>query len=346
MSSLKDTLINNFIKNHDLASLVYLLNSNIIFIYQRKLIIRKILSDRNFILGVNGNMHIPINKYTRIFLTNYNMLINFNNIAVKNYVENMLHCGVFNEYDRSFLLYMLYKLLYLNVIDHSRYLYTINNEYVINVNNNDSTVYLYKEFFYTSDVAKIIGYLRIVEFSFNEDDYIQSWKNSLVNPHIDRRDNIITCKYGINADDGLLLEFIYRHRDVIKIIKLMDDYSFTIYDSFKNYIESHISGNIFKYNNNYHVGNFIKFYRMIRLENFDNITDDIILKNPYISSARENLNKILPFLEGDEDKIIETYNEVVIDGNVVRQNIYRGYNINIFSTFRIDEWVQEIKNLK
>ena len=150
-------IIDNLINNNNIDKLFQLLESNISTNNNKKIINLKILTNSSLIIKLTENNNL-LEKYIykNELLIIYNLLTDFNKLKLNNYVKNITSYNNFDDNDSSFLLYILY-----------------NN--VINYNKNINEVYIFDNFGDTCDIQKLFGFLKILEFNLDINDYIKFW---------------------------------------------------------------------------------------------------------------------------------------------------------------------------
>lgn len=359
---LRDISLKYLIDTGETRKLLSILNTDKINNNQRNIIIGKMLSDNTLIKNaVNKYYNLLDNfKYKDDIVTLYNLINNLSvsgyleSFMTKNYINNM---SSFNENDSSFLWFVLNLALHKDIIkyENRHFIMRLGSDHKIfneNINENDPND-VYFKFTKTTDVQKMIGLMRVSELNLNKNNYLKSWDNSLnfrCYLNAGEKEHI----YG-DDENSLIFEYRYHFVDRIKVVKLFKDYSFYIYnrwgfiyyfDERINRMESYEYGNVFKYEDKYYIDKYTKSYRIINGidDLYDNITDELLLDNPYIDSASRHLNEVLPFMRDKKEEIDCSYEAKIINGKYVKNNVFK--NEMNFTMDDINMIHDEISNLE
>jgi len=315
MSNLKNIVLDNLIENKDSRKLLYLYNSNSITNNQKNIIRLKLLTDKFLIINAVENNGDLLNnfKYKNSILVLYGVINDYNN-KIKTYVDDMINANNFNENDEAFIWFILYKIIHGNIIkfiiNEKTTFRSLEDDNIFGVN------YICVKFSRVSNLQRLVGFLRVVEFDINIDDYTKSLSNS---------EPFNINNYTIN-ENYILFKCDTVFDDTSKVIELHKDYNFLIYSEYNitsyDMVRVDVNGNLFKFDDKYYIGAYNKSFRVIKTKNYYNINSLIREENPYIESASRNLNDILPFITGQVPEVSESYNGIIIDGKYIKTNNY------------------------
>ena len=203
--------------------------------------------------------------------------------------------------------------------------------------------YIYYQFHEEGILKKFIGFLRVIDFGLNIDEYLKSWTDNFkltINHTVTFNKNEKTFKIVFSSE--------YNNNTYITSIHLDKECNFEFNSACSiggvdyKYV-SILSGNIFKYDGNYYIGKLNLTGRI--LNNICVVNDNILIENPYIRSISLQLSEILPFVNG-EAKCYESCTGLIVDGLYVKEyTVNRNHSFFKITPSTIVSIIEEINNL-